>query len=80
MSINMKILAFLGGLYLLAGIATFGHAAAATKKREQAEFALCAPDDTTFACLADNSGETAVITGMLAGIAWPLYVSWEVYS
>jgi hypothetical protein len=67
-------LCLLGGLYAVAAIITFGHAAT---NGERERLARCAANRHSFACY---SKEEPVLGGILAGLMWPLYLSWEAWS
>lgn len=71
-----RALPILGALYVLIGIVTFGHAAASWNKSEEAEYRECLSQN------ADNcfNQKLGMLSGMMGGMFWPLYWSWEAWS
>lgn len=76
---NKEWLIFLGAIYLVIGIFSFGHSAAGTYNREQAEYQKCRAATKAGFCM-NMASVDAVINGIGAGIFWPLYLSWESQS
>lgn len=62
--------------YALCGVVAFGHAAAGAQKVEDAEYAACTAKRDSI-CI---DGGRAAISGTVAGMLWPLYLSWEIFS
>lgn len=66
----------LAGLYALAAVITFGHAAAQAQVRYDREYLECAADQKA-SCFRDR---IAGMDGFFAALGWPLYWSWEAWS
>lgn len=59
--------------YVLAAIVTFGHAAANHVYN-------CKPIPGWEICSGDRETGEKAINGILSGLVWPLYWSWEVFE
>lgn len=72
----MRIKMVLVAAYALVGVATFGHCAGQIYRQDQAEYAACRakPDAVCF-----RTPELAPVSGVVAGVFWPLYWSWEAW-
>lgn len=76
MSVERKI-AISGGLYALAAIITFGHAAASAERTGHADYQQCLSQHKEV-CWRDDAKPSMV--GMMGAMLWPLYWSWEAWS
>lgn len=65
-------------LYFGLAIITFGHAAAQSERRINAEVAKC--EQRTPNALCWDSPATPGASGVLAAMLWPLYWSWEAWK
>jgi hypothetical protein len=74
--VSGRTLAALGALYLTVAVVTFGHSAA---HAERFNTAHCATLEQRIAVGADCY-RPATMSGIAAGILWPLYWSWEAWS
>jgi hypothetical protein len=71
---NKRISTALLCLYVVAAVVTFGHAAAGSDR----EYELCKRADPQAYC--GIRAPKGVMIGIVAGAAWPLYWSWEIWE
>lgn len=70
-------------LYAVIGLGTFGHVAADNWRADQYDYAQCDRVRTANPASAYNycrrpDAFSAGMSGMAAGLGWPLYLSWKV--
>jgi hypothetical protein len=67
----------IAAIYAAGFVIAFGHSAAARQNAEDAEYAACKAKQDAL-CWRNIAGAPA--GAMMAGLLWPLYVSWEAFE
>lgn len=70
-----RILAFSAAVYLFCGVIAFGHAAAEADRVAKVQQAECRASNSLYC-----GTPMPAINGAMAGLLWPLYLSWELFE